>query len=274
MLVSLLVMHTVLANDGSTGPTIQLQGKSGKFSVCPTGSCSERSIGVQVDFVREMSEGKKVPKHFTENMASQEFNVGDPKGVMMGAPAVNASKYPFSAKISVGSGATAKDATLNFDTFFFKQPTTISSNNLTIEILKDALKFDVTVSDWNFATASNTLEVGIKLTTVGAKTGGSLTDVDTKGGQKAKALDFGNMYFDAPLVATYDGTEKPVALSSSSSGSKSTVITIGFESFTSSVVYDPTIGGNGNGCAGLQPGMLLITATLVASSAIAWSAFL
>ena len=242
------------------GPSLERSGRSGKFAICPTGDCNDRSIGVQVDFIRERdSAGKKITHHFKESMASTTFTVGAVENVYMGEPLVSASKYPFSTTIAVGKPSSATNAVLQLDTYFFQNKTQVRSENSTtvVDISQDAMKFDIRVSNWVFAQETNSLEVGIKLITNGAsKEDGTLAPKD--GG---KAIDFGNMYFKTPLAAMYDNQEKAVDVRATTSG-KSKVVTFTFESFTNEVVYDPTFGGTATESSGSTKALPALTGVL------------
>ena len=242
------------ASDCEAGsPCINVQGQSGKFTVCPQGDCETQSLQVEVDFIREIDvSGKKVSQHFKENLASSTFTVLPATVVAMGSPSVDAAKASFSATIGVRTGGSTVDATLGLDTYFFNKTTTIQNGNQTLSVSKDAMKFDINVATWDFADMANRLEVGIKLTSKGASkaTEPTLEAGVTNGG---KTMDFGNMYFDTPTTAIYDGTEGSCNVSSALSGSKSSVITFTFSSFASDVKYDPLLGGQ-TGAAGASAG--------------------
>jgi hypothetical protein len=264
---------------------VQMYGKSGKFEVCPNGDCADKSMTLQVDFIRELDvNGKKVPQHFKENMASTTFTVGDTESLMMGEPSVNATKFPFSSLIQLkgGKGGAATDAVLRLDTYTFSKPTTVITGNTSVEIMQDAMKFDITVSGWQFEDPMNTLDVGIKLTANGVKNdkagleeGPATKETAKPDGKhktkptKTKKIDFGNIYFDTPLSAVYDGVEKAVMVSYSSSGGKSSVITFSFSSFDDTVTYDPTVGGNSG--ARFLPGFAMVAVLLVSQLAISYS---
>ena len=135
-------------------------GKSGKFAVCPTGDCTDKSLTAQVDYIREIdTDGKKLPHHSKENMASTTFTVGTAETVQMGNPLVKATKYPFSSTIELmkgpgKQGGAAATAVLTVDTYTFMSPTNVTTGNTTVEVLADAMKFDVTVGAWSISTCS------------------------------------------------------------------------------------------------------------------------
>lgn len=282
-LLSTLFMAAVVADAKGKGKKGKREkfGNSGKFGVCPTGDCAEKALTVEVDFIREIdSKGKKIGSRSKENMASTDFVIGTTENVTMGEPLVNASKYPFSTTFELKSGNTVlANPKLQFDTYFFEKSTFVSTGNLTTEISQDAVKFDVSVTGWKFADPNNTLDVGIKLKSKGAKKAspemesGAETpekEVKDKDGktrktkkQKTKKCNFGDMYFETPLVGLYDGVDGPVSVSQSSKGSSDSLITFSFSSFDNSVVYDPVIGGDNGGFKAL-PGI----AALLASASI------
>ena len=255
---------------------VQMYGSSGKFEVCPDDDCAEKSITVQIDFIRELdTKGKKVSGHYKESMASTTFAVGATESLMMGEPLVNATKYPFSTAIELQTKKGVDlNAVLRVDTYTFPKPTTVVAGNTSVNIMQDAMKFDISVSGWTFEDPMNTLEVGVALKWKGAKIDQTKLEdgPDTKAiikpdgkdktkPTKTKKVDFGNMYFDTPESAMYDGVERPVLVGYSSSGSKTSVITFTFSSFTDTVMYDPTIGGNS--AARILPGFAVAVVLLV-----------
>jgi hypothetical protein len=207
---------------------------------------------VEVDYVREINhaDGSKITGRKFENMnQADSWTVGTIANVTMGDPAVIANKYPFSADLMVGGAA----ATVTFDTYFFTVPTTVQNGNDTVTVPKNAMKFDVKIADWTFADPRNTLDVGLRLKSKGGKKLSKVNDKEEdrvgKDGQKKKhrkkRVDFGNMYFDTPLTAIYDGVEQPMNVTQETKGKsgKDLKLRFSFSSFTGGVVYDPVMGG-------------------------------
>jgi hypothetical protein len=259
MMLGLCFFLALFVCGSSAAPTFTKQGQSGKLTFCPTGDCVDKAIGFQVDYIRELANGKKVSQHFKEQMASSTWSASSTSDVSLGSPNVTASKYSFNVAISVGSPQSAQTANLIVDTFYFTVPTTVMSGNTSITIPRDALKFDVTVSGWNFASPQNKLSVGILLTTAGASNPNAALANTTNGA----AINYENFYFDTPNTAVYDGSDGPVTITSYASGSKGTGISFLFKSFTSQVIYDPVIGGSGTSGASHASFSALLFAALV-----------
>jgi hypothetical protein len=141
----------------------------------------------------------------------------------------------------------------------------VQSGNTTVVVPQDSLKFDLTVSNWPFQNTANSLMVGMKLKPFGAKNSNAVIQ-DSGTNTNTKSINYGNMFFETPTTALYDGVDGNVVVSQTGLGS-STVMNWKFKSFTTSVVYDPVMGGDLtiNGVNKMLPTVFLFAVVLFAA---------
>jgi hypothetical protein len=172
-------------------------GSSGKIRMSPSCDYADQSIEVNTDYLRELDGNmKKVPQHFKENLASTRFMPGSSSTVTMGSPAVQASAYDFSSYIVKKSNKnpSASSPKLTVKTYFFPNATTVNG----FPVDASSFKFDFVVDNWNWASASNTFQIGMVLTITGASVPEPPMITDPTNG--VHQWDFGNFKFSTPTT--------------------------------------------------------------------------
>lgn len=180
------------------------------------------------------AQGHPVQNHILDNLANQNFVLSAPTWAMLGG--VNATKVTLSATLNVASA----HPTLAVDIYTFPSTTTVNNAGQQLTVPVDGVKFDILMSNWPFANATNTLKVGLRLASKGGRHSEE-AEIEHKNIHERRVA-YGLGQLDLPTKATIDGNPTDITYTLEAEDGKTNIM-LSFPAFTN-LVYDPIMSIN------------------------------
>jgi ribosomal protein L18E len=157
--MKILLIISLITNVLSVKLCNKIIGKSGKILLYP--DCKDvNKLELSLNYIRETDiNGKKVPKHFKENLASSLFVPGRVSKGVYGNPPVNVAKFNFSAYITSKLKKQTIESQLIVEVFVVNNKTRLG----VMELDKNQLKFNIVLNNWLWKSKTNKMNIGISL---------------------------------------------------------------------------------------------------------------
>jgi len=228
---------------------VDLVGQSGQIKLTTT---HKNWIKLSWDKIQEINATTGGVVQFVNNFASQQFSVSNPMTAACDS-STTGTKFVFMATVTPTKKGTPVNMNvtvwLNLTDTATGAPATSCNGN---PVGANQVKFDISVSSWPFVDPSDKLSFGAVLDYKGGKS------VDPSNATHVQA---GPGSVTSSQTASYDGTNGPVTVTTYSSTGK-TGIQWQFNSFTNSLVYDPSVQA---GAPGLIPSLGLLLCLIAAT---------
>lgn len=220
--------------DGHHDRKLGLVGKSGGIKLAS--ATGDGFIQLSWRKIIEVNaQGSPIQTHSLMNLANENFSLSNPIATMIAG--VNATLVTLSSTLNV-AGAHPTLA-VNIYTF----PTTVTVNNAgqPITVDADGVKFDILMSNWPFANATNQLKVGMRLASKGGHRSSEEAEIEHKN-MHERRVAFGLGQLDLPTKATVDGSPADISYTLEQESGRANIV-LTFPHFTT-LVYDPVMSIN------------------------------